>query len=71
MLRCQLVSVDIYTCGIWGKLGTGVQGVSLNSCAKSPPNRAMIFFVLCCFLRRGTEMLTLEWRDAEMLTRQC
>ena len=35
------LSVDFSRSGIWGKLGTGVQGIRLKSCAKFPPNRTM------------------------------
>ena len=35
------LSVDFFRSGIWGKLGTGVQGICLKSCAKFPPNRTM------------------------------
>ena len=34
------------------KPGTGVQSVSLNNCAKFPPNRTVIFFVFDVFLGR-------------------
>ena len=40
-LRCQPLSVDFSRSGIWGKHGTGVQGICLKSCAKFPPNRTM------------------------------
>ena len=35
------LSVDFSRSGIWGELGTGVQGICLKSCAKYPPNRTM------------------------------
>ena len=54
------LSVDFSRSGIWGKLGTGVQGICLKSCAKFPPNRTM-FPWLCTqtpalefFIKRGT-----------------
>ena len=31
------------------KPGSGVQSVSLNNCAKFPPNRTVIFFVFDVF----------------------
>ena len=40
-LRRYLLSVDFPRSGIWGKLGTRVQGICLKSCAKFPPNRTM------------------------------
>ena len=52
VLICKLVSVDLCSCGIWGKLDTGFQGVPLNSYAKFPPNRTVIFFVFDVFLGR-------------------
>ena len=55
---CWLLSVDFFSCGIWGKPGGGFQGISLKSWAKSPPNRTM--FLMYSF-RRGAEMLTLKW----------
>ena len=36
-----ILSVDFSRSGIWGKLGIGVQGICLKSCAKFPPNRTM------------------------------
>ena len=41
VLRCRPLSVDFSRSGIWGKLGTGVQGICLKSCAKFPPSRTM------------------------------
>ena len=35
------LSVDFFRSGIRGKLGKGVQGICLKSCAKFPPNRTM------------------------------
>ena len=35
------LSVDFFRSGIWGKLGTGVQGICLKSCAKFAANRTM------------------------------
>ena len=35
------LSVDFSRSGIWGKLGTGVQGICLKSCAKFAANRTM------------------------------
>jgi len=43
VLKRLLLTIDFCTCGIWGKLGTGVQGVSLNGSAKFPPNPTMSF----------------------------
>ena len=37
VLRYQPLSVDFSRSGIWGKLGTGVQGICLKNCAKFPP----------------------------------
>ena len=37
VLRC----VDFSRSGIWGKLGAGVQGICLKSCAKFPQNCTM------------------------------
>ena len=34
-------SVDFSKSGIWGKLGTGVQGICLKSCAKFAANCTM------------------------------
>ena len=34
--------VDFSRSGIWGKLGKGVQGICLKSCAKFPPNRRAV-----------------------------
>ena len=41
VLRCKSLSVDFSRSQIWGKLGTGVEGICLMNCAKFPPNRTM------------------------------
>ena len=38
--------VDFSLSGIWGKLGTGVRDIPLNSSAKFPPNPTVIFLAL-------------------------
>ena len=46
VLRCLPLSVDFSRSGIWGKLGTGVQGICLKSCAKFPPKSHYVSLAL-------------------------